>query len=714
MKECINIVYNNLPTNLKTCLLYFNMYPEDYTIEKDDLVKQWAAECFLSAEAQDKEEIAEIYFDELLNRGMIQPVDTNYKGNILSCVVHHMVYDLISFKSTEENLIIRVDYLQQNLALPDKVRRLSLQFGGARSAKIPESIITSQIRSLTFFGLIGCVPSVVDYRLLLVLILHILSDQENILDLTGIHDLIRLKYLKIECNGIIKLPGRIQRLKNLELLEVDARAVAVPSDISHLEHLCHLQLPRQTRFPGSIGRLTSLCTLSNFDLSKNSKENVIDLRNLTNLRDLCLICSSTQPDDTLKNNMKGLGHILEKLGNLRSITLAHEVFSRTNTLDDPCVRSKSISCDSFGIAPPYQSPLERIELSRHWCIFSNLPEWTKQLHRLRVLNIAVGELLIRDVDVLGGLPSLTGLSLYIRTALPERIIFHKVGFSVLRYLKFRCSTPWLRFEVDALPNLQKLKLGFNAPKVDQHVATPISIEHLSGLKEISAKIWGAGADAMSILTTAVWNHPRNPRINVQLVEPKFHVDEGRSLGMGKDEKEQENLEGKDEILEVHHDAYYGTRYGESGEYENEAESIQIQEEANNNLEEKGEILEEDKDGYYEAQNVGLGKDNKQVGMLEKKPEEQDEIEEVIEACSSAHYKGLGKDENKQALTRYEFLCYSKIQPCALYPSASVDFKFLDQFPIDHICLITILMRLYGCCHQNLYAQGVLFTSLCYS
>ena len=151
MKECINIVYNNLPTNLKTCLLYFNMYPEDYTIEKDDLVKQWAAECFLSAEAQDKEEIAEIYFDELLNRGMIQPVDTNYKGNILSCVVHHMVYDLISFKSTEENLIIRVDYLQQNLALPDKVRRLSLQFGGARSAKIPESIITSQIRSLTFF-----------------------------------------------------------------------------------------------------------------------------------------------------------------------------------------------------------------------------------------------------------------------------------------------------------------------------------------------------------------------------------------------------------------------------------------------------------------------------------------------------------------------------------------------------------------------------------
>lgn len=88
-------------------------------------------------------------------------MDTNYKGNILSCVVHHMVYDLISFKSTEENLIIRVDYLQQNLALPDKVRRLSLQFGGARSAKIPESIITSQIRSLTFFGLIGCVPSVV-------------------------------------------------------------------------------------------------------------------------------------------------------------------------------------------------------------------------------------------------------------------------------------------------------------------------------------------------------------------------------------------------------------------------------------------------------------------------------------------------------------------------------------------------------------------------
>ena len=74
-----------------------------------------------------------------------------------------------------------------------------------------------------------------------------------------------------------------------------------------------------------------------------------------------------------------------------------------------------------------------------------------------------------------------------------------------------------------MPTLEKLMLGFNAiPAMDQlqHGTAVISIDHMPGLKEISAKIGGvtANADAISTLRTVVRNHQRNPIINVQLVD----------------------------------------------------------------------------------------------------------------------------------------------------------------------------------------------------
>jgi hypothetical protein len=161
------LAYNELPLHLKTCLLYFSMYPEGCTIWKDDLVKQWVAESFSAGD------IELGYFDELVRRGMIQSVDTNYHGEVLSCTVNHMVLDLIRYKSMEDNFVITLNYLESTLGLPDKARRLSVQFGGAKGAKIPESIGMSQVRSLLFCGFSGCVPSILYCGLLRVLILHI-------------------------------------------------------------------------------------------------------------------------------------------------------------------------------------------------------------------------------------------------------------------------------------------------------------------------------------------------------------------------------------------------------------------------------------------------------------------------------------------------------------------------------------------------------------
>ena len=100
MKQVLNLSYHNLPQRLKACMLYLSIYQEDYIIWKDDLVKQWNAEGFISeVEGKDIEEVAGSYFNELINKGMIQPVDINYNGEVLSCTVHYMVLNLIRYKS---------------------------------------------------------------------------------------------------------------------------------------------------------------------------------------------------------------------------------------------------------------------------------------------------------------------------------------------------------------------------------------------------------------------------------------------------------------------------------------------------------------------------------------------------------------------------------------------------------------------------------------
>lgn len=97
--------------------------------------------------------------------------------------------------------------------------------------------------------------------------------------------------------------------------------------------------------------------------------------------------------------------------------------------------------------------------------FSRVPKWTGETGNLRVLKITVKELLRDGVEILKGLPALT---VYVLAEPVAMTIFDKAGFSVLKYFKYRCSAPWLKFEVGAMPNLCKLRLGFNVHSVDQH------------------------------------------------------------------------------------------------------------------------------------------------------------------------------------------------------------------------------------------------------
>ncbi|KAL6655808.1 hypothetical protein ACP70R_006634 [Stipagrostis hirtigluma subsp. patula] len=539
MKQVLNLCYSSLPYHLKQCMLYISIYQENSTIGKHDLASQWIAEGFISAaEGEEKEEISEAYFDELVSRYMIQPVEVNDNGEVLSCIVHHMVHNLImEKKSIEENIVATINPSQATATLADKVRRLSLQFGNAEDAMPPTNMRLSQVRTLAFFGAFKCMPSIIEFRLLQVLVLHFWGDKDIItLDLTRISELFRLKYLKIASNVTLELITQMRGLQYLETLRIDARVTEVPSDITHLPGLVHLSLPAEVKLPNRIDHMTSLRTLGYFDLFCNPMQNVRSLRQLTNLQDLRLTCC--YPVEETENLIKmesDLAWILVTLSSLKSLTLVPTASAHEISVDDAVptriwISSYGFSSGSFAIAL-----VERLEFSPKICIFSSLPKCIGQLGKLYILKIGVGKIVWNDVEILKGLPALAVLSLYVHTRPTETIVIGNTGFSVLKYLKFKCCDPKLEFEVNAMPNLRKLKLGFNSHNACQQTTIPVGIEHLSALKEVIAKIGGAGLPESERNPTelafrdAIRAHTSCQRVTVQCVNKIYGSKGGEEL-----------------------------------------------------------------------------------------------------------------------------------------------------------------------------------------
>jgi hypothetical protein len=127
MKRIFNLSYNDLTPHLSTCLLHLSIFPQNYEVEIDRLVRRRIAELYIvGARDRDVESIARSYLNELICRNMVQLSHLMHDDAPRCCKLHPVTHDFIVIKSMEENFVTLLNDQNPVLGL-NPVCRLSIQ-----------------------------------------------------------------------------------------------------------------------------------------------------------------------------------------------------------------------------------------------------------------------------------------------------------------------------------------------------------------------------------------------------------------------------------------------------------------------------------------------------------------------------------------------------------------------------------------------------------
>ncbi|OEL18286.1 Disease resistance protein RPM1 [Dichanthelium oligosanthes] len=262
MRQILTLSYNHLPHHLKACAMYLSIFPEDYMIVKDRLLKRWIAEGLIAEKrGLTQMELAEGYFNELMSRSMIDHASnqvTLREGREEGCRVHDMMLEILVSKSLEANFVSLVGGQYEGMSCANTIRRLSIH-GGVEAHKdsssnimaarrgtgngIIRGMVVQHVRSLTMFDpeeAHKLLARLGEFTLIRVL------DLEDCKGLGKKHmscicRMYLLRFLSLKGTDIKVMPRTVGDLEHLQTLDVrQTHLKHLPETVKKLEKLEHL------------------------------------------------------------------------------------------------------------------------------------------------------------------------------------------------------------------------------------------------------------------------------------------------------------------------------------------------------------------------------------------------------------------------------------------------------------------------------------------
>ena len=255
--DILALSYNHLPRHLKPCFLYFGIYPEDFEIPVRQLIRLWIAEGFIRQTGnRNMEDVAEDYFEELIDRSLIQVATKRLDGGVKTCRIHDLLRDLCILESTKEKFLEVCSDV--NLSPMSKSRRTSIHY--ANHLKLSSTPCEpSYSRSLIGFGGVVELESPLDtsYYLQwlckgnkLVRVVELRNMGICCLIPNKIENLVLLRYLSIPSSELHDIPDSVCNLWNLETLDMrNSRLKCLPKGLWKLQKLRHLYLDGPISLP---------------------------------------------------------------------------------------------------------------------------------------------------------------------------------------------------------------------------------------------------------------------------------------------------------------------------------------------------------------------------------------------------------------------------------------------------------------------------------
>ncbi|TKY46742.1 putative disease resistance RPP13 protein 3 [Spatholobus suberectus] len=228
--KILGFSYDDLPYYLKSCLLYFGIYPEDYEVKSTRLIRQWIAEGFVKdEEGKTLEDVVQQYLTELIGRSLVQVPSFTIDGKARSCHVHDLLRDMILRKFKDLSFCQHINKEDESMS-SGMIRRLSIAnisndlMGSTESSHTRSLLVFTGEESALTNEFAQRIPT--KYRLLKGNLAH-------------------LKYLSlkgswIQTENILKFIGKLQNLETLDLRFSSRFSEEMPKEICKLTKLRHL------------------------------------------------------------------------------------------------------------------------------------------------------------------------------------------------------------------------------------------------------------------------------------------------------------------------------------------------------------------------------------------------------------------------------------------------------------------------------------------